>query len=212
VGLGWSERPAEKPASTSRPAAGLAAPTGAQHALRPAAPADLRAPEKPAALPAPSEADEANPGEAPDPGASEADASARSAVRRRATEEVAPADAKSLFKAANDARKAGQSGRALATYRRLQQSFPSSPEARLSFVLSGRLLLSQGQAAQALSQFDRYLGMGSPGGLGEEALWGKAQALSRLGRASEERAVWRTLLDRYPESVYAPAARRRLDR
>jgi hypothetical protein len=79
-------------------------------------------------------------------------------------------------------------------------------------VLSGRLLLSQGRASQALWQFEGYLRGGSTGGLGEEALWGKAQALSTLGRNAEERQVWRTLLERYPESVYAPTARRHLNR
>lgn len=121
-------------------------------------------------------------------------------------------DASQLFKSANAARKAGQPVQALSTYRRLQQSFPSSPEARLSLVLSGRLYLAQGQPRRALEKFDQYLRGGGKGGLSEEALWGKAQALSRLGRSAEERQVWHTLLDRYPESVYTPAARRRLNR
>jgi len=116
----------------------------------------------------------------------------------------------SLFKQANDSRKAGASNRALALYQRLQQRFPASPEAQVSLVLSGRLLLASGQSSRALSQFDRYLRAGGRGGLTEEALSGKAQALAALGRSDEEQQVWRTLLAQFPNSVYAHKARERL--
>ena len=126
---------------------------------------------------------------------------------------AAPAKtAEALFKAGNDARKAGRQASALATYRQLQRSFPGSPEARLSQVLSGRMLLAMGRTGAALDQFESYLRGGGHGGLAEEALWGKAQALSRLGRSSEEQRVWRTLLARFPKSVYAATARQRLER
>lgn len=120
--------------------------------------------------------------------------------------------AAALFKTANTARKAGNAASALDGYRRLQRSFPASSEARVSRVLAGRLLLGAGRASSALAQFDGYLSGGGQGGLAEEALWGKAQALARLGRASEERAVWRTLLQKFPKSVYAATARQRLER
>ena len=119
-------------------------------------------------------------------------------------------DAGSLFKQANDSRKAGASSRALALYQKLQQRFPASPEAQVSLVLSGRLLLASGQSSRALAQFDRYLRTGGRGGLTEEALSGKAQALAGLGRSDEERQVWRTLLGQFPNSVYAHKARERL--
>lgn len=119
-------------------------------------------------------------------------------------------DAASLFKDANGARKAGNSGRAFTLYQNLQRRFPTSPEAQVSLVLSGRLLLASGQASRALTSFDQYLKSGAPGGLAEEALSGKAQALAKLGRTEEERQVWRTLLRQFPHSVYVRKARERL--
>lgn len=119
-------------------------------------------------------------------------------------------DAGVLFKEANDARKAGSPTRALALYRKLQQRFPSSPEAQVSLVLAGRLLLAAGQSHLALTEFDRYLKGGAQGGLAEEALSGKAQALARLGRTAEERQVWQTLLRQFPKSVYVRTAHERL--
>lgn len=119
-------------------------------------------------------------------------------------------DAAGLFKNANDARKAGDSERALSLYQTLRRRFPASPEAQVSLVLGGRLLLASGQANRALSLFDQYLKAGAPGGLAEEALSGKAHALSELGRTAEERQVWRVLLRQFPKSVYVRKARERL--
>ncbi|HEU5074876.1 MAG TPA: tetratricopeptide repeat protein [Polyangiaceae bacterium] len=119
-------------------------------------------------------------------------------------------DAASLFKDANGARKAGNSDRAVTLYQNLQRRFPASPEAQVSLVLSGRLLLASGQTGRALTLFEQYLKSGAPGGLAEEALSGKAEALAKLGRTDEERQVWRTLLRQFPHSVYVRKARERL--
>ena len=119
-------------------------------------------------------------------------------------------DAAGLFKNGNDSRKAGDPERALALYQTLRRRFPASPEAQISLVLAGRLLLASGQASRAFSLFDQYLKAGAPGGLAEEALSGKAQALAELGRTAEERQVWRELLRQFPKSVYVRKARERL--
>jgi TolA-binding protein len=71
-------------------------------------------------------------------------------------------------------------------------------------------MLEQGQASGALSQFDRYLARRSQGPLAQEALFGKASALSRLGRLEEERRTWETLLARFPTSIYRDRAHERL--
>jgi TolA-binding protein len=86
---------------------------------------------------------------------------------------------------------------------------PSSDEAHLAHVSLGKLLLVQGQAAAAERAFQRYLESGG-GPLSEEALFSRAQCLSRLGRAQPERAAWRALLAAFPESVYATEAEQRL--
>ncbi|MBN2193754.1 MAG: tetratricopeptide repeat protein [Polyangiaceae bacterium] len=118
---------------------------------------------------------------------------------------VAAAD---LLARANAARGAGRTGEAIELYSALQREYPSSAEARLSHVSLGRLWLARGRAGSALAEFDRYLGSGGP--LAEEALAGRAQSLAALGRSEEERATYQQLLQRFPRSVYAIEARRRL--
>ena len=91
----------------------------------------------------------------------------------------------------------------------MQTTFPETPEARLSFAFAGQLLLKQRRPGDALAQFDRHLKAG--GEVGEEALAGRATALEALHRTDDAIAAWRTLLTRYPGSVYAGRARARLD-
>jgi len=115
-----------------------------------------------------------------------------------------------LFSDANQARRSSNPARATELYRLLQRKFPGSQEAQLSLVTLGSLQLNGGNASGALATFNRYLSRGGRS-LEAEALYGKAQALRRLGRTGEERSVWERLLARYPGSGYAPQARERLD-
>ncbi|CAN91645.1 putative membrane protein [Sorangium cellulosum So ce56] len=118
--------------------------------------------------------------------------------------------AEQLFREANDARRAGRSRRAIELYRALQRGFASSPEATLSLVSLGGLLLHDGSPAAALAQFDRYLGVAGPRPLAVEALYGRGRALRALGRAGDEAQAWRRLLREHPGSPYVEHARRRL--
>jgi TolA-binding protein len=72
------------------------------------------------------------------------------------------------------------------------------------------VLLDLGQSESALSQFDRYLARRPDGPLAQEALFGRASALARLGRTEEERRTWQDLLARFPKSVYRDRASQRL--
>jgi TolA-binding protein len=115
-----------------------------------------------------------------------------------------------LFSLANGARRRGELDKSLGIYRELQRRFPGSPEAVLSHVMVGRLQLGRGSSTLALAEFGRYLRAEPRGALAQEAMEGKARALQRLGRVTEERAAWRQLLSRYPRSIYARTARERL--
>jgi tetratricopeptide (TPR) repeat protein len=147
---------------------------------------------------------------APLPAASalSADPSPSTEDKRKLSERHEPPNAKSLFRDANAARRAGDFARASALYAELDRTFPRSDEARLAHVSAGKLLLSMGKALDAERHFRLYLKGG--GELAEEALVGRAQALRTLGRVSDERQVWQELLTRFPSSVYATRARQRL--
>jgi TolA-binding protein len=121
----------------------------------------------------------------------------------------APATADALFSAANDERQRGAYAEAIRLYRDLSQRFPQSPEATASHAIVGKLLLDRGDPSGALDQFDAYLQSGMTT-LGEEARVGRASALERLGRSSEEAEAWSALLSAYPQSVHASRARSRL--
>ena len=159
-------------------------PTAARAPIRPveAAPAEAPMPESPHGKMAPS-----------------AHGSARPAVTAAA-----------MFERGEKLRREQRMDAAIATYRRLQATFPETAEARLSFALAGQLLLEQGRADDALTQFDRHLKMG--GEVGEEALAGRATALEQLHRTADAVAAWKSLLARHPGSVYAERARVRLDK
>jgi Tetratricopeptide repeat len=117
--------------------------------------------------------------------------------------------AEALFERGEQLRRAGRADQAIAIYRRLQATFPETGEARLSFALAGELLLERARPGDALAQFDRHLSL--DGEAAEEALAGRATALEQLHRTSEAVAAWRSLLSRFPRSVYAERARARLD-
>ncbi len=122
----------------------------------------------------------------------------------------APASAVELYRAANDARRAGRTGEAIRGYKDLQGRFPGSAEAKASRVSLGGLLLRGGSAGDALAQFDAYLD-GGGGPMAAEALFGRGRALQALGRKAEETENLERLLRQYPKSAYATHAKRRLD-
>ena len=118
--------------------------------------------------------------------------------------------ATALLAEAGRARGEGQLDRAASLYRRLQREFPGTPEALVSTVPLGRLLLDGGSARAALAAFDGYLRGMPRGPLVAEALYGKGRALEALGDGVEERRTWERLVTDHAGSAYAPHARRRL--
>ena len=127
---------------------------------------------------------------------------------------AAPVDAGSaseLFASAASARRRGKPSEAIVLYDALQSRFPASAEAKAADIALGMLRLSHGSARSALGHFSRYLAHNPRAELAPEALWGQGQALSRLGRQSEARRSFASLLERYPNSTYASAARAKLE-
>ena len=137
------------------------------------------------------------------------------AVAAAAWEETLPRDTGNpadLFSRANVAQRDGASADAARLYTELERSFPGAAEELVARVLLGRLLLDRlDDPRAALAQFDSYLANPDHDALGEEAFIGRALALERLGRHSEERSAWETLLGAYPRSSYVEPARTRLD-
>ena len=138
----------------------------------------------------------------------EREPSAESGATARAAA-TSESDAILLFRNAGEARHQGNISRAIALYRELQTKAPQSSEARVSRVSLGKLLLASGRASEARRLFDAYLSDGGSA-LTEEAMVGRADALSILGNRDEERQTWQQLLRLYPASVYAARARQRL--
>ena len=120
-----------------------------------------------------------------------------------------PTTAATLFASANLSRREGHPGRAIDLYEELQRRYPDSTESRAADISLGMLLLDSGSAANALRHFERYLRAPSAD-LAPEALWGKSQALARLGRGEDARAIWQLIVDRYPDCAYAKAASAKL--
>jgi TolA-binding protein len=117
--------------------------------------------------------------------------------------------ASALFEEATAARRQGSYGRAIDLQRELLSHYPRSREAHVARETMGRLLLDRGDPAGAVSSFDAYLADGS-GELGEEAMFGRATALERLGRPAQAADAWRALIAAYPETPYASHAKSRL--
>jgi hypothetical protein len=126
---------------------------------------------------------------------------------------VASADSPGeLFARANAARRRGETREAARLYRELQRAFPGSSEELVSRVTLGRWMLDRlNDPAGALVRFDSYLANPVHTALREEALIGRALALGRLGRETEERGAWTAFLAAFPGSVYAERARGRLE-
>jgi TolA-binding protein len=138
----------------------------------------------------------------------EAEAETPEAPKSSATPRVPTAA--ELFASATRARHDKKDDEAIRLYRDLQRRYPDSREAKASRVVLGQLLLDRTDPNQALGEFDRYLDGGAKGTVTEEALVGRATALQKLGKKSEERAAWQELLVKFPNSVHAARAKQRI--
>jgi len=98
---------------------------------------------------------------------------------------------------------------AAALYEQLTLRHAESAEAGVAEMALGKHALAEGEAQQALRWFRAY--QRRPAGeLAAEALWGQARALESLGNSPRARELWRQLIEQYPGSAYAAAAREQL--
>jgi hypothetical protein len=117
--------------------------------------------------------------------------------------------ARELFARARDLRLGGDPDGALRIYRKLQRDHSDSRESHLSYLVAGRIWLERARPDLAVRQFTQYLDRG--GAAVEEALAGRATALGRLDRRSDEMADLNRILRDFPTSVYGNRARARLE-
>lgn len=135
---------------------------------------------------------------------------APSAVAPQMAEPAPERTASSLFEGATEARRRGDRTTAMRLYGELLNKHPNASEANATRLALGRLSLDNGDSGRALALFDQYLGSGE-GTLREEAMAGRARALQNLGRETEERAAWNTLLQSYPQTIHRDRAMARLE-
>jgi hypothetical protein len=128
-----------------------------------------------------------------------------------AAEEEAPETAASLFAEAARARHDGDLRRAVGLYGTLRTAFPASDQARVASISMGDLLLRLDEPGRALHAFDAYLADGRTGALREEALFGRARCLRKLGEEAAEQETWARLVRDFPGTAYGTIARQRLD-
>lgn len=155
----------------------------------------------PATLPLPS----------PVPAAVPSPASAAVATPSRATVRTESSSPAAVLEAANGARADRDFARATALYRTLQQRWPESRESAVGCVALGRLLLDRDDADAAADTFARCVAQHPRGPVVEQAWVGRAEALEALGRDASARQAWSELLRRFPDSLYAGKARRKLE-
>jgi tetratricopeptide (TPR) repeat protein len=127
-------------------------------------------------------------------------------LRKPAAKSIAQGSAGDMLAKARAHTRARELGRAVAVYEALIDAYPTTAEARAACVSLGRVQLQRGRAKPALRAFDRYLAGGS-GSLGEEAHWGRIQALHALGRAKERDTAIAAFAKAFAGSVYLPKAK-----
>ncbi len=125
--------------------------------------------------------------------------------KRAARTAVAPAPWVDRLERASAARRSGKVDEALAIYQSIQHDFPGTRQARVARLSAAEILLARGQAAEAAPMFAREEQGPSAG-----ALFGLAGARRKLGDKNGERAALRRLVELYPDSSLASAARSRL--
>lgn len=113
-----------------------------------------------------------------------------------------------LFRRASELRQSDWDA-AAALYERLALRHTESREAGVAEMALGKHALAEGRALKAVQWFEAYQRR-EGGELAAEAIWGEARALQSLGETGRARELWTRLIEQYPASAYAAAAREQL--
>ncbi len=140
----------------------------------------------------------------PLPGGTSAPGSASAAEADGPDLESAPV----LFRRASELRQSDWNG-AAALYERLALRHTESREAGVAEMALGKHALAEGKALKAVQWFEAYQRR-EGGELVAEAIWGEARAQQSLGEMARARELWTRLIEQYPASAYAAAAREQL--
>lgn len=113
---------------------------------------------------------------------------------------------------ADAARYRGRAGLARRVLLTIRKRFSGSARAASAAFLIGRMADDGGNAASAVSWYDRYLAEAPGGPLAAEAFGRRMVALRKAGNAAASKAAARQYLERFPEGAYAKHARELLSR
>jgi TolA-binding protein len=113
-----------------------------------------------------------------------------------------------LFRRASELRQSDWDA-AAALYERLALRHTESREAGVAEMALGKHALAEGKALKAVQWFEAYQRR-EGGELAAEAIWGEARAQQSLGETARARELWTRLIEQYPASAYAAAAREQL--
>ncbi|HET9932512.1 MAG TPA: FecR domain-containing protein [Polyangiaceae bacterium] len=136
------------------------------------------------------------------------DAVVRSARSRGIDACLASSSAADVRALADAARYAGQSALATQSLLALRRRFASSSDGNAAAFLLGRVDESSGQLAAADSWYDTYLRESPNGQFASDALAGRMRTVSSLRGTAAAKPLARTYLQRYPNGVHAPAAKK----
>ncbi len=109
---------------------------------------------------------------------------------------------------ADAARYTGQSALATQSLLALRRRFATSSDGSAAAFLLGRVNESSGQLAAADSWYDTYLRESPNGQFASDALAARMRTVSALRGTAAAKPLARTYLQRYPNGVHAPAAKK----
>ena len=118
--------------------------------------------------------------------------------------------AQALFLTAGLFERKGEVSKADETYRRIYETMPRSSFAEEAMYKAGEAFYSAGRYADAFSRFNSYIYKYTSGDFSDAALFYCGDCALRLGEDSRSIMLNRTLLQKYPSSVYTYGASKNL--